>query len=128
MKKENSNKFSIAQRLKSFGFAINGIIETAKEQHNFWIHCLAAVLVVVLGFLVNISPAEWLFIVFAIGFVFAAEIFNSAIEKMVDHISPEFDKNVGLVKDMAAGAVLISAITAAIVGIIIFVPRILQLL
>ena len=91
-----------------------------KGQHNFWIQCFIAISVIVLSLVLNISLAEWLFVTFSIGFVLTAEMFNSVIEKLVDLVSPEFNKKAGLIKDMAAGAVLIAAITSAIIGFIIF--------
>ena len=99
-----------------------------RDQHNFWVQCVVAITVIIFGLLLKISTAEWLFISLSIGFVLAAEVFNSAIEKLVDLVSPDFNERAGLIKDMAAGAVLIAAITSAIIGLIIFIPRILQLL
>jgi len=128
MEKPASNKFSFNQRLRSFGFAIKGIIAMFKDQHNFWIQCAVAIAVIILGLLLNIGTTEWLFISLSIGFVLTAEMFNSVIEKLVDLVSPEFNKKAGLIKDIAAGAVLIAAITSAVIGLLIFVPRILQLL
>jgi len=128
MEKPNTKKFSIVQRLKSFGFAIKGIVAMLRDQHNFWVQCVVAITVIIFGLLLKISTAEWLFISLSIGFVLAAEVFNSAIEKLVDLVSPDFNERAGLIKDMAAGAVLIAAITSAIIGLIIFIPRILQLL
>ena len=128
MKKPASKIFSLKQRLRSFGFALKGIVAMFKDQHNFWIQCVAAIAVIVLGLVLNINNTEWLFVTLSIGFVLTAEMFNSVIEKLVDLVSPEFNKKAGLIKDMAAGAVLIAAITSAVIGLLIFVPRILQLL
>ena len=120
-------KFSIIARLKSFGYAINGIFYCLKTQHNFWIHLVAVAVVVSLGFLFDVSKAEWLFLIFAFGMVLSLEIVNTAIEFLVDLLSPEHQKIAGLAKDLAAGAVLIGAIAAAIIGLIIFVPKFLIL-
>lgn len=128
MEKEKHKRFSMAKRIKSFRYAFKGLLTVMKFQHNFWIHCVSALLVVLLGFLLKISLAEWLFIVVAIGFVLSAEVFNSAIEELVNLVSPDFNKRAGLIKDMAAGAVLIAAISAAVIGLIIFIPHIIELL
>lgn len=86
------------------------------------------ILVIFFSFLLQISNLEWLIVIFCIGLVLTAEIFNSAIEVLTDIVSPESNPRAGLVKDMAAGAVLIAAITSAIIGLIIFVPKLLNLL
>ena len=120
---QQNQKFSISKRMKSFKFAFRGISVFIKTQHNVWIHLSAAFIVIVLGVIFNVNFYEWCLLIFAIGFVLTAEIFNTAIEYFVDLISPEFNKKAGLIKDLAAGGVLISAITAAIIGLIIFLPK-----
>ena len=127
-KASSPNRFSIKKRLKSFGFACNGIARTIVSQHNMWIHLVAALLVVASGFLLKINRVEWLFVIFAIGMVLSAEIFNSAIEVLTDLVSPGKDPKAGLVKDMAAGAVLVAAITSAVIGLLIFAPKIIAIL
>ena len=85
------------------------------------------VLVIIAGLLFRISTAEWIAVIFAIGLVLAAEAVNSAIERLSDVIQPEKDERIRDVKDISAGAVLICAITAAIIGIIVFLPKLLKL-
>ena len=85
-------------------------------------------LVIVCSYFLGLGRTDWLLVIFCIGFVLTAEIFNSAIEVLTDIASPERNSKAGLVKDMAAGAVLIAAITAAIIGLIIFVPKLYDLL
>jgi len=97
-----------------------------KHEANFKIHILAAVVVIVLGIVLQISKIEWLVIILTIGVVMSAEIFNSAIEKLVDIAHPEQNKEAGLIKDMAAGAVLVLAFAAAVIGFIIFFPKIID--
>lgn len=126
--KEKDQNFSLRKSIKSFSYAINGIMVAIRTQHNLWIQIAVAIFVIVGGFFFDVSTAEWLFLVFAIGFVISAEIFNTAIEYLVDLVSPEQNPLAGRVKDLAAGAVLIAAITAAIIGLLIFVPRIMNLL
>jgi diacylglycerol kinase (ATP) len=117
------DKFSIKKRFKSFEYAYKGLIHAIKTQHNIWIHIAATVIIVYGGFHYAISPIEWSIILLCIGLVLSAEIINSSIESLTDMVSPEYDKLAGKVKDMAAGAVLFAAIIAAIVGFIIFIPK-----
>ncbi|MEA3445931.1 MAG: diacylglycerol kinase family protein [Bacteroidota bacterium] len=127
MKNKEKETFSIVARLKSFRFAFAGIRSFFRETHNAYIHLVATVLVVVAGFCFHLASAEWLFLIVAMGMVWTAEAFNTAIEFLVDMVSPNFDKKAGRVKDIAAGAVLFAAITAAIIGILIFLPHIKNL-
>jgi len=127
-KASGANSFSLKKRLKSFRYAAQGIKQAVVSQHNMWIHLGAAFLVVVFGFLLKIGFIEWMLLVFAMGFVLSAEIFNSSIEVLTDLVSPEINSRAGLVKDMAAGAVLVAAITAAIIGLLVFVPKLIAIL
>jgi len=120
-------RFSFKSRLKSFRYAFCGIRRLIVEEHSAWIHCFAAVCVVVVGFLFGLSVAEWIVVVLAIGMVFAAEAFNSAIEALADYVSPEHHEAIKRTKDFAAGAVLFLAIAAAIVGALIFFPKVCAL-
>ena len=113
--------FTLRKRLRSFKFAGNGIRLLITREHNAWIHCFAAV------WIIGLSSTEWIAIVFAIGSVLAAEAVNSSIEALADLVSPEYNEAIKRTKDLAAGAVLILAISAAIVGLIIFIPKILTL-
>ncbi len=124
----DKNKFSIKKRLLSFKYAFKGIGYMLKTQHNSLIHIVAAIVVIILAILFQVSLTEWCFLIFAIGFVISAELFNTAIEFLTDLSSPEYNMKAELAKDIAAGAVLISAITSAIIGLIIFLPKILVLL
>ena len=110
------------KRIKSFGYAFKGIASLIKKEHNAWIHCTAIVVVTLVGFYFDITPTEWCIVVICFGLVLAAEGFNTAIERLVDLVSPDYHPIAGDVKDVAAGAVLICAIAAAIVGMIVFIP------
>ena len=121
-------KFSLLKRAKSFEHAGRGIIVFIKGTHNAWIHITLLTFAVVLGFYLNISHTDWMFLVIAAGFVLSAEAFNTAIEIDIDLTSPEFHPYAKDTKDVAAAAVLISAVTAAITGVIIFTPYIVKLL
>lgn len=127
MNKSDDTKFSVNKRLKSFVYAFNGILHLLKSEHNAWIHTSATIIVIIGGFLLKLNVFEWCLVIFAIGFVFTSELFNTSIEYLTDIVSPEQNKKAGIVKDIAAGAVLVSAITAAIIGVIIFLPKILNL-
>ena len=112
----------LKRRIKSFGYASKGIASLIKKEHNAWIHCTAVVVVTLAGFYFGITPTEWCIVVICFGMVLAAEGFNTAIERLVDLVSPDYHPIAGDVKDVAAGAVLICAIAAAVVGMIVFIP------
>ena len=114
--------------IRGFGYAFNGIWHAAATQLNFMVHLVAAVIAVCGGWTLHISPHEWLWIILCIGLVLMAELFNTAIEFLTDLVSPGYNKKAGLVKDMSAGAVLVTAICALIIGLIIFVPKLLVLM
>ena len=107
-----------------FKYAWNGIVHFFRSQLNARIHAVIALCVLVAGWFAKLSGTEWVIIVLCIGLVFTAEMFNTAIELLTDLVSPGYDKQAGLVKDIAAGAVLVSAIAAAIAGLWIFTPKI----
>lgn len=115
--------FTLRKRLKSFRFAFNGIRLLITHEHNAWIHCFAAGCAITAGCIVGLSPIEWIAVVLAIGTVLAAEAVNSSIEALADLVSPGYNEAIKRTKDLAAGAVLLLAIAAAIVGLIIFVPK-----
>ncbi len=122
-----NEKFSIKKRIKSFSYAFAGLKVLFREEHNSWIHAVAAALAVAMGFLFRISPMEWIAVVIVIGMVFAAEIINSSIERTADFVKAERDDRKRDIKDLGAAAVLVCAIAAAVVGIIIFIPKIIAL-
>jgi len=121
------HKFSFISRLESFSHAINGLKILIREEHNARIHLIAAILVIVLGFVFQINMFEWVSIIFSIGLVFAFELINSALENIADFVSDEKHILIKKAKDMAAGAVLSASITAFVIGIIIFLPKLLKL-
>lgn len=126
-KMKKREKFSIAKRLKSFAYAFNGLKVLFQEEHNSRIHLFATICVIVAGALLKLSLLEWAAVAFAVGLVFSGEIFNSAIEDLSDVVCPERDDRIKKVKDLAAAAVLVNAITAAVIGLLVFVPKIIQL-
>ena len=111
--------------LRSFGYAFSGIIRMIGMEQNARIHLLATICAVSLGFVLKISNLEWCVILILISLVWAAEAFNTSIEKLTDHLFHGYHKTARIVKDVSAGAVLICAIIALICGLIIFLPKIL---
>ncbi len=120
-------KSFLIRRIKSFSYAINGLKFIIKTQVNFIIHLIAATTAVILGIILRINTCEWAILTLTIGLVLFAETVNTVIEQIMDFVSPEFNKKVGLIKDLAAGAVLVTAIISVIVGMIIFLPKIIAL-
>ena len=116
--------FEFTGHIRSFRYAFEGIWEMLKSQQNAWIHLAATVVVIGCGFYFHLSPSEWCWIVLAIVSVWTAEALNTAFEFLADVASPEFHPLVKKSKDVAAGAVLISALGAVIIGLIIFGPKI----
>ena len=112
------------RRILSFKYAGNGIFLTFKKGANFRIQSSLGVLAIILGFVLHISPLEWAIIVLLVGIVLSAEIFNTTLEEIIGDL-PD-DKVRGETKDMAAGFVLILAIASLIIGLIIFLPKILK--
>lgn len=119
---DTSEEFSFIKRAKSFAHAGRGLYVFMRTTHNAWVHAFVLALAVVLGFYFGITKIEWMMLVLAAGFVLAAEAFNTAIEIDINLTSPEFHPYAKDTKDVAAGAVLIVACTAAGIGLLIFVP------
>ena len=111
--------------INSFKYAIEGFNSSFKTERNMKIHVLATIIVIALGIYFKISVTEWCIIAIAIALVISAELFNTAIETLVDMVSPEKNPKAKLAKDISAGAVLATAIGAAVAGGIIFVSKIL---
>ena len=121
-------KFSFSKFFKSFGYAVLGVAEVFKKEQNFKVHTLAAILALLLGYLLKISPWEWCFLVVVIALVFAFEMANTAIEKLCDVEEPNQNETIRAVKDISAGMVLVCAVGALVVGIVIFLPKIIAFL
>jgi len=120
--------FSFRKRICSFRYAFNGIRLLLGNEHNAWVHFFAAICVIMAGFFFRLSAVEWSVILLTIGLVFAMEAVNTAIEKIADMISPEYNETIKQIKDLAAGAVLFVAIAAAITGLLIFAPKVISFL
>ena len=111
---------SIKKLLKSFKFAFSGIVTAIKNEQNMRIHFVVGNLIIPFAYFFGISNAEWATLVLAIGFVFFAELINTAVESLADAVTKEKNEYIKCAKDVAAGAVVISAITAICVGIALF--------
>ena len=112
------------KRIQSFKYAGRGVAKVAATEINFRLHLLAAAAVTALGFYFRLAPLEWAAVLLCFGLVMSAEAMNSAVERIVNFISPGHHEQAGEIKDIAAGAVLLTAVAAAIVGGIIFIPKI----
>jgi diacylglycerol kinase (ATP) len=115
-------------RIRSVKFALRGIRTMVASQHNAWIHAAATVVVVTAGLVVGLAASEWAWVVLAIGSVWTAEALNTAFEFLTDVASPDFHPLAEKAKDVAAGAVFLAAIGAAIIGALVFWPKVVGLL
>lgn len=113
--------------IKSFKYAFEGIFKGIKEEQNMKIHIVIMILVIIFGILFKISKIEWIICIALFGLVISMELINTAIENTVDLITKEKNEQAKIAKDVAAGAVLVSAIAAATIGLMIFVPKILAI-
>ena len=120
-----AEQFSVRARARSFKYAFDGIRSLFRSDHNIILHLVATIAVIVLSIWIKVTTSEALVLVFAVGFVWVAELFNTAIEKIMDLISMQKHPQIKFIKDVSAAAVLIASITAAITGCIIFIPKFL---
>ncbi|MCC9165388.1 diacylglycerol kinase family protein [Pontibacter harenae] len=114
------------KRYNSFKFALRGLNSAVRSEPHMRLHVLSAIGVVIAGFFFDVTKTEWCALVGCIGLVFTAEIINTSIETLTNLVSPEWHDLAGKTKDLAAGAVLAASITAAIIGLIVFVPYLLD--
>jgi diacylglycerol kinase (ATP) len=121
----NDGTFTFSGRLRSSVHAMEGILEMLKSQHNAWVHLVATLGVLTAGYVFGVDTTQWCFLILVIMAVWVAEALNTAFELLCDVASPEFHPLVKKSKDVAAGAVLLSAVGAAAVGAIIFLPHLL---
>ena len=115
--------FSFRDRAKSFRHAFDGIGFMLRTQHNAWLHGVATVAVIAAGLAVGLPASDWKWLVLTIAMVWVAEAMNTAFEHLCDVVSPDFHASVKTAKDVAAGAVLICAIGAVVMGWLIFRPH-----
>lgn len=111
--------------INSFKYAFEGIVTAFKTEKNMKIHLILMILVIIFGIILKISQIEWVICIILFGFVISLELINTAIENTVDLITAEKNPRAKIAKDVSAGAVLIAAITSAIIGLIIFIPKVI---
>ncbi|HXB93397.1 MAG TPA: diacylglycerol kinase family protein [Puia sp.] len=122
-----AKKFSIRDRIKSFRYAITGIREFIRREHNARIHLVITITVVATAWWFRVSKTEAVSLALVIGLVWITEMLNTCVERMADLITQEESAGIKFIKDLAAAAVLVAAITAVVVGLIIFIPKISQI-
>ncbi|MBF6607611.1 MAG: diacylglycerol kinase family protein [Flavobacterium sp.] len=127
MEFERDRKF-YSGRLKSFKYAFRGAFKLVTSEHSIMAQFGIAMIMVALGFIFGISPTEWMLQTLATGMVLGIEGVNTAVEKIADFVHPQFNEKIGFIKDVAAGAVFFAALAALIIGLIIYVPHILNLI
>lgn len=113
----------LGKRLKGCVYALKGAFLLLKNEASIQVQAVIAIIMTILGFYFEISSSEWIFQIFAIGLIMSVEGVNSAIEEIADFVHPDFHSKIGLIKDIAAGAVFFAAVTAVIVGCIIYIPK-----
>jgi diacylglycerol kinase len=123
---QNKGKPGLHDRLLSLKYAFQGLLQVFSNEVNFRIHMAVAILVVGLGALSGINKTEWLVIIFCIGWVAALEIMNTAVERLVDLVSPQYSDKAKQIKNMTAAGVLVAAIVAALAGVMVFLPYLLS--
>ena len=119
-KKDNT---LLTGRLKSVTYAYKGAIKLLTTEHSVMVQFSIGILMTIAGFYFHITTTEWLFQTLAIGLVMSIEGLNTAVEKIADFIHPNYHERIGFIKDIAAGAVFYAAITAIIIGFIIYLPK-----
>lgn len=111
--------------IKSFRDAMNGLINTVPTERNLKIQVIAMICVIAAGLIIRLTHFEWIICIVLSGLVISAELFNTALEKTLDYINEDYCDEIKFIKDASAGAVLVLAIASAIVGLIIFIPKLL---
>lgn len=123
-----SSRNLLRRRVASFGHAFRGVAAALRSEVHLRFHAVATVVVIGFGFYFNISRTEWALVALAVGTVWTAELLNTAVEALTDLVSPEYHPLAGKAKDVAAGAVLVVALAALVVGVLLFAPRLWALL
>ena len=124
MEFQKDNSF-FSGRLKSVSFAVKGAVKLITTEHSVMVQFSIGIVMTIVGFLMHITTTEWLFQTLAIGLVMSVEGLNTSVEKIADFIHPDYHERIGFIKDISAGAVFFAALTAIIIGLIIYVPKFL---
>jgi diacylglycerol kinase (ATP) len=122
-----TQKFSIRGRIRSFRWAIAGMRQFIRREHNARVHLAATIVVVIAALVLHVSRMEAVGLALVIGLVWVVEMLNTCVERMADLITTDTHPDIKFIKDLAAGAVLVSAIVAVVAGLFIFIPKILAL-
>ena len=123
----NQQNGFVKGRIKSLKFALKGLWLLITTEHSIMVQISVAVVMTFVGFWLDISKTEWLFQILAIGLVLVAESLNTAVEKLCDFIHPEHDSRIGFIKDISAGAVTFAALVAIVIGVIIYLPLLVNI-
>ena len=121
----NQENGFVKGRVKSLKYAFKGLWLLVSTEHSIMVQTAIAILIMIFGWWLDISATEWILQILAIGLVLVAESLNTAIEKICDFIHPDYNERIGFIKDISAGAVTFAAITAIIIGLIIYLPKFL---
>jgi len=125
MKKEN--RFSFQSRLKSIQYAFTGLLHFFKTEHNAWLHLIATIIVSIVALVVGVTQTEAMALIFAVALVWITEILNTCIEKGMDVFTDQYHPKIKFIKDLSAGAVLVSAVVALLIGLFVFIPKFIHL-
>ena len=120
-------KISLRKIFKSFQYSFHGL-KIHSQQHNFMGMLISALFVILLGFILNISYFEWLILILIMSLVLSLETLNTSLEKTLDYLEPRFSDKIRILKDLMAGGVAIVIFTSIIIGLMIFLPKIISLL
>lgn len=113
----------ILNRIKAFKYAAKGFWILITSEKSIIAQVIIAIIMTIIGFIMNLSATEWMFQIFAIGLILVAESLNTGIEKLADFVHPDYHKEIGRIKDISAGAAFFAAIFAVIIGLIIYIPK-----
>ncbi|MEM0518663.1 MULTISPECIES: diacylglycerol kinase [Aequorivita] len=113
----------LGKRLKAFRYAFKGAFLLIRNEASIQVQTALAIIMTIAGFYFEITTVEWMFQIFAIGLVLSIEGLNTAVEEIADFVHPDFHNKIGLIKDIAAGAVFFAAVTAIIIGCFIYIPK-----
>jgi len=114
--------------IRSVDFAFQGMLQFFSKQRNAKIQTVMGIMAIGLGFIVSISPYQWLLVLFCIGLVISLEMINSAVEILCDMVTTDFHPKIKIIKDVAAGAVLVASIASLVIGLFIFIPALTNFL
>lgn len=125
---ETKKQNFIVNRIESLKYATIGALYLIKTEKAIKVHCLSTLLLSLSGYFMNISQIEWMFQFLTIGLIISVEALNTSIEKIADFVQPEFDKKIGTIKDVSAGAVLFAGLFGAIIVGFIYIPKLMYFL